>query len=153
MEPLQQLMELEAIRRLKARYFRLFDTKDWQNWAQVFTPDASLQFDLAVSTRGRDGEPAPALVGRDAIIAYVSRASADDETVHHGHTPEIDFVGENEARGIWAMEDIVDRGDHVIHGFGHYHETYLKQDGEWRIASVHLTRTRLSQTFRGRVAV
>ncbi|PRC48766.1 DUF4440 domain-containing protein, partial [Mycobacterium sp. ITM-2017-0098] len=31
--------ELEAIRALKARYFRLMDTKDWRAWRQVFADD------------------------------------------------------------------------------------------------------------------
>jgi hypothetical protein len=28
-----------------------------------------------------------------------------------------------------------------LHGAGHYHETYEKQDGSWRINGLHLTRT------------
>jgi hypothetical protein len=31
--------DLEAIRRLKARYFRTMDTKDWVGMRQVFTDD------------------------------------------------------------------------------------------------------------------
>jgi hypothetical protein len=32
-----------------------------------------------------------------------------------------------------------------MHGFGHYHETYEKADGQWRITSSTLTR--LSMDF------
>ncbi|MGB6766333.1 MAG: DUF4440 domain-containing protein, partial [Mycobacterium sp.] len=28
-----------------------------------------------------------------------------------------------------------------LHGAGHYRETYEKQDGTWRIKTLHLTRT------------
>ena len=31
--------EIEAIRRLKARYFRTMDTKDWDGMRQVFADD------------------------------------------------------------------------------------------------------------------
>ena len=31
--------DLEAIKRLKARYFRTMDTKDWAGMRQVFTED------------------------------------------------------------------------------------------------------------------
>lgn len=31
----------------------------------------------------------------------------------------------------------------TLHGAGHYHETYAKVDGEWKIQSLHLTRTRM----------
>ena len=33
------LVEIEAIRQLKARYFRLLDTKQWDAWLEVFTED------------------------------------------------------------------------------------------------------------------
>jgi len=152
MDHAQQWLELEAIKQLKARYFRCMDTKDWDGWREVFTEDASLEFDLAVSTLGRPGQPAPKLVGRDAILAYVSRAFATNQTVHHGHMPELELLSETRARGVWAMEDIVDDGDRVVHGYGHYHETYRKVGDAWRIASVHLTRIRLSHLFRDRMA-
>ena len=105
MDHAQQCLELESIKQLKARYFRCMDTKDWEGWRRVFTDDASIEFDLAVSTLGRPGEPAPKLVGREAILAYVSQAFATNQTVHHGHTPEIELLSETRARGIWAMED------------------------------------------------
>jgi 3-phenylpropionate/cinnamic acid dioxygenase small subunit len=37
------LEEIEAIKRLKARYFRLMDTKQWDQWGDVFTEDAHLR--------------------------------------------------------------------------------------------------------------
>ena len=145
MDPAKQLLELEAIKRLKARYFRCLDNKDWEGWAKVFTEDATLEFDLAVSTLGRPGMPAPKLVGREVLVKEVSRLLAVSETVHHGHMPEIELLSDSQARGIWAMQDIVDYGHNVLHGYGHYHETYAKKDGEWRISSSHLTRIRVQQ--------
>ena len=47
------------------------------------------------------------------------------------------------ARGIWALEDVVRLAPGVnLRGYGHYHETYEKIDGQWRIASSKLTRLR-----------
>ena len=153
MDAYRHLVELEAIKRLKARYFRCLDTKDWEGWLGVFTEDATLAFDLAVSSGGGDGATAPKLQGKKAIADFVVRNLTKAQTVHQGHCPEIDFLSETEARGIWAMEDIVDHGDNVVHGFGHYHETYRKVGGDWRIASVHLTRIRLSKTTKDRMAL
>ncbi|NKR95383.1 hypothetical protein GS483_24965 [Rhodococcus hoagii] len=34
--------DIEAIRALKARYFRLMDTKDWDGLAAVFTDDVTI---------------------------------------------------------------------------------------------------------------
>ena len=39
-----QLADIEEIKKLKARYFRLMDTKRWKEWANVFTDDARLQW-------------------------------------------------------------------------------------------------------------
>lgn len=144
MDPLQELVELEALRRLKARYFYYMDTKDWDNWLALFLPDASLHWDLAVSTRGADGKTT-GHVGIENITQHVVWENLDKtSSVHQGHTPILELISETEARGIWAMEDLV-VGPHrpTTHGFGHYHETYRKVDGEWRIATLHLTRLRL----------
>jgi len=37
---MRALEEIEAIKQLEARYFRLMDTKQWEAWADVFTEDA-----------------------------------------------------------------------------------------------------------------
>ena len=33
------LVEIEAIKQLKARYFRFLDTKQWDAWKEIFTED------------------------------------------------------------------------------------------------------------------
>jgi hypothetical protein len=138
---LEELESIEAIRRLKARYFRLADTQQWEAWREVFTPDAEISIDREVAAPGR---PAMQQVfdGRDAFVDYVSARLSEGMSVHHGHMPEIDLLSSTEARGIWAMEDIVVRPGVNTHGHGHYHETYRRDDGEWRIATMRLTRLR-----------
>src|SRR5271155_126242 len=49
-----QVDDVEAIKILKGRYFRFMDTKDWTAWGGLFTADATLDADTAVSTRGAD---------------------------------------------------------------------------------------------------
>ena len=131
------LDEIEAIKRLKARYFRLMDTKQWEAWADVFTEDAI----VAASPR-----PDETYHGRDDIVRSVSRALREATTVHHGHMPEIELTGADTATGIWAMYDFVDMPQLVLHGWGHYHEEYAKQNGAWRIRRLRLTRLRLDIT-------
>jgi len=134
----ERAWEIEQIRRLKARYFRLMDTKQWDEWADVFTADAELRFGPG---------PDEVLAGRDAIVAGVSRVLGDGITVHHGHTPEIDLVGPVEASGIWAMADDVTLPGLRLRGAGHYHDRYRKDDdGAWRIRSTELVRLRRDLT-------
>lgn len=136
--------ELEAIRALKARYFRLMDTKAWDSWRNVFADNVVGVFDNAVSTNGVDGQPGPTWEGVDELVSSIRAAIEECTTVHHGHTPEIALTSPTTATGIWAMADIVVfPNGHTLHGAGHYHETYVKADGVWRIQSLHLTRTRM----------
>ena len=132
----EQLVEVERIKQLKARYFRMMDTKQWPEFARVFTEDARLQW-------GPEDEHV--FVGRDAIVKGVSSVLREATTCHHGHMPEIELADASdasEARGIWAMYDYVESPKFVLHGYGHYEETYRKVDGEWRIHRLKLTRLR-----------
>jgi len=124
--------EIEAIRRLKARYFRLMDTKDWAGMREVFTDD------VVIDTAEAGGQVAR---GADEFMAFLREALGDAVTVHQGHMPEIDLTSETTATGIWALNDIIIWSSGMrLDGYGHYHETYEKSDGEWRIKSSKLTR-------------
>jgi hypothetical protein len=133
------LDEIEAIKQLKARYFRMMDTKQWQQFGEVFTEDATLS---------ASPDPNETFHGRADIVRRVSAALREATTVHHGHMPEIELTGADTAKGIWAMYDFVDLPQLVLHGWGHYHEEYVKQGGAWRIRHSRLTRLRLDITPR-----
>ena len=126
---------IEAIRQLKAQYFRLMDTKDWAAFRELFTTDVRID----VSADG-----AGVFEGLDAFLAMLLPALDNVVTVHHGHMPEITFLDSDTATGIWAMEDQLwwPEGQPIryLHGFGHYHETYVRTSEGWRISSLRLTR-------------
>ena len=131
--------DIEDIKRLKARYFRCMDQKDWDAWAQVFATDAVMEIP----------EVDRVLNGREAIVGFVSKVLASARTVHQGHMPEIELTGADAATGIWAMFDYVelpasDSGERSgFQGYGHYTEEYVREDGAWRIARTRLTRLRV----------
>ena len=140
LDPTQVLLDAEAIKRLKARYFRLMDEKRWEEWAEVFAEDVVVALP--------DDLPGAAPVrGRVAVVATVSQALAEARTVHHGHMPEIELLSATTARGTWAMHDVVeirlpDGTTRGFRGFGHYFEEYSKDGEHWRIASLELRRLR-----------
>lgn len=127
--------DLESIRQLKARYFRFMDTKDWEGLSRVFTED--VRIDMV-------NEGGAITTGLDDYLPFLVSQIGTATTVHHGHMPEISLVAPDEATGIWAMEDELwwPEGSPVsyVHGYGHYHETYAKNEGEWRIREMTLTR-------------
>jgi SnoaL-like domain len=127
--------DIEAIKQLKARYFRMMDTKDWDGFAAVFTDDVEID----VSDDGGD-----VMQGIAEFLPFLRAAIGDVTTVHHGHMPEIEITSPTTARGVWALEDQLWWPDGApirhMHGFGHYHETYEKTPSGWRIKSLTLTR-------------
>ena len=148
-DPLQELRIAEAVRLLKARYFRLLDTKDWNGLAQVFCANATFDLRAAATADPDDGSPEAAetkdfvLTGRDTIVATIRDSTGDRITVHHGHCHEVWVDSPIEAHGIIAMIDrITNRqtGACVLEGYGHYHETYRLEDGAWRIWHSRLSR-------------
>ncbi len=127
----EQLADLEAIKQLKARYFRTMDTKDWAGLAACFTDDLEADFREA---------PGMLAHGRDVYLDQLKPILQNATTVHHGHMPEIHFTGQAEATGTWAMDDIVLLPGMHLRGWGHYHERYRKEGGSWRISYIRLTR-------------
>lgn len=127
--------DVEAIKQLKARYFRTMDTKDWNAMRQVFCDDIVMDS----SASGGSVE-----TGGDHCIEFLKQVIGDVITVHHGHMPEIELTSATTAQGIWAMEDMLRwPNGSELHGFGHYTDTYEKQDGQWRIKTLKLSRLRM----------
>nr|WP_231377838.1 nuclear transport factor 2 family protein [Sphingobium sp. JAI105] len=135
------MVAIEEIKQLKARYFRCVDGKDWDGFRAVFAADAA--FDIS------NDRPGCILIGPDSIAEAASTPLTGCISIHHGHCPEIEVISETTATGIWAMEDMLRwdaqsaRPNRTLHGYGHYHETYVKQDGGWRIQSLKLVRLRV----------
>lgn len=138
------LVEIEAIKQLKARYCRLLDTKDWAAWRTLFADD------FLSDTSPAGGKK---IQGADEFVAFTRKSLRNQATVHQVHAPEIELTSPTTARGVWALEDVVRFGPGVnLRGYGHYHETYEKLDGQWRFTSSTLTRLR-EDVFNGLVAV
>ncbi|HTQ19019.1 nuclear transport factor 2 family protein [Mycobacterium sp.] len=144
-EPAQQLsvnddattlLAIESIKQLKARYCRYLDTKDWAAWRTIFTDD------FVSDTAEAGGK---LIVGADDFVAFTRKniGRRSQATAHQVHAPEIELTSATTARGVWALQDVVRFGAGVsLVGYGHYHETYEKTDGQWLIKSSKLTRLR-----------
>jgi uncharacterized protein (TIGR02246 family) len=102
--------DVEEIKKLKARYFRSLDSKDWDTYAGVFAEDCVVDLTRAGGARYE---------GREAFAAY-AQSLPFVQSVHHGHMPEIELTGEATATGVWALEDynIWEDGTQN-HGCGH----------------------------------
>lgn len=137
------LLALEAIRQLKARYCRFVDTKQWDRLAGLFLPDCRL---YGFGSVGDGGAP-------EAFVAGISRRLAKVISIHHVHNPEISLTGPETARGIWPMMDYLEFADgEAPHeapesrgfvGWGHYEEEYRRTADGWKFSFMRLTRMRM----------
>ncbi len=143
MDTLERLAAIEDIRNLKARYFRLMDTKQFDEFATLFTPDLKI-----ISPDGKLW-----LSGGAAFADSIRNSLQHSVSVHQGFMAEIEIIDAQNARGIWSMQDIIEWQDRhpregwkSLVGRGHYHETYRKTEGRWSIATLSLTRLRQDTT-------
>ncbi|MBW0017083.1 MAG: nuclear transport factor 2 family protein [Mycobacterium sp.] len=130
------LLEIEAIKQLKARYCRYLDTKRWDDWRNLFTDDF-------VSDTSQSG--GKLISGADEFVSFVrgTLGKPSQPTAHQVHAPEIELTSATTAAGVWALEDVVRLGPGVnLQGRGHYHETYVKAEDRWLIKTSTLTRLR-----------
>jgi hypothetical protein len=134
------LVLVNTISDRKAKYCRYVDTKRWDDLSELLVEKPRLRF----------YDPQGALLsGFDTTeewIATMKDYLDGAHTIHQVHNGEIEVVSDQEVRAIWSMEDYLilaagpDRPA-SMHGYGHYHETWILADGVWRIAAIELQRT------------
>ncbi|TEU03329.1 MAG: nuclear transport factor 2 family protein [Dehalococcoidia bacterium] len=128
------LGDIEAIKKLKAKYWRCIDKKLWDELEDCFVEDAVADYGKNLNFQGRK-----------AIIQFLKDNLGSDSviTVHQGHNPEIEITSDTTSRGIWALHDyLVFQPNITINGWGHYEDEYVKQNGEWKKKSIKETRLR-----------
>ena len=163
MDATERLEAIEAIKRLKAAYFRTMDMKDWDGFRDIFIEDCTIDTSEAFTPMDAAGQPIEAdrpapspnkdfiIRGIDTFIAQQHHYLDGMSTVHHGHMPEIEILSDTTARAIWAMFDTLRFAAGPIAeitAYGHYHETYEKIGGDWKIKTIRLTRLRVDTVAR-----
>jgi hypothetical protein len=159
-DPIEELLALQAIYRLQARYFRGIDLKRWDEWHDVFTEDCEFFIsDEDWAKLEREHHPvtqdplagAKVIRGREPFVALVQKIDRGAVSVHQGFMPDIEVLTASTARGTWSMSDYlewppIDGERQGLRGYGYYEEEYRKcDDGQWRIASWRLSRLRIDQ--------
>ncbi|MGH9026416.1 MAG: nuclear transport factor 2 family protein [Acidimicrobiia bacterium] len=131
----EDLIEIEAVKRLKYRYLRCLDQKRWDEIVDCFTPDA-----VADYSSGKYH-----FDGRDAIVGFLRDALGDTSalTSHRVHHPEIDLTSSTSAVGTFAMDDVVifQESNLTVRGAAFYTDEFVKQGRGWLISRIGYRRT------------
>ena len=134
MDALTELLEIERIKKLKAKYQRCVDCKLWDEIEECFTEDAVSEYSGGKYSFSSRADIIKFL--RDALHNRVI-------SFHQVHSPEIEIVSESEATGVWYLQDYVINLDDntTLIGAAFYYDRYRKVDGQWRIARIGYERT------------
>ena len=143
------LDEIEAIKQLKARYFRHMDTRNWDEWRKCFTADITASYDGPPRLGKRDDPTEVSCSGRDNLVAAVSGLLVEARSIHQGYRPEIELTSATTATAIWSMYDFIRSPKGTFQGWGHYHEEYVKEESGWKIKKIKLTRLHVEETWAG----
>jgi hypothetical protein len=141
-DTLQQLLDIEAIKQLKASYFRSMDAQDWDGFADLLTDDFEVIFAVPAeqfyppdATELPDGRMQ---ADRARLLAWMKVGAEHMTTVHHAHMPVIEITGADSATGSWSMTDYTrwmgETGPMWMRSYGSHDEDYRRgSDGRWRI--------------------
>jgi hypothetical protein len=132
---MQNLQHIEAIKQLKARYFRALDSKDWELMKSCLANNCTAKYDGGKYSFN----------GREHIVQFFSSYMGNPKLIfmHHGHHPEITLLNDTEASGIWYLQDIVINLENntTLRGAGFYHDRYQLENNHWKILETGYERT------------
>lgn len=124
---------IDAICRLKYRYWRACDAKDPMTFRECFIRSGA-HIDYGRLGAFDDVEPMA------QIFEQVARHQVDGEYVifdmHHGMHPDITLISETSATGRWTLSfrqvNLLDRTETLM--TGEYADEYVIEDGRWRMS-------------------
>lgn len=123
--------DITAISQLKYRYLRTLDTKQWDDFAACFVPEATGDYNGLV------------FADRSALVAYMRENLGEGLlTMHQVHHPEITVDGD-EASARWYLQDkvIVPAFSFLLEGAAFYDDRYVRTPDGWRVSHTGYRRT------------
>jgi len=136
MDAIQELVETEAIKKVKHQYAHSLDGKQLDALVALFTEDAVCEFGQTYgSWTGHDEIRAGYQVELDKVQGI------DYPFMHAIVTPVIDVLDETTARGKWSLIEMGTESTDIPNALrltGVYTDEYRKVDGRWLISRTHL---------------
>ena len=125
------MSDVDEICRLKYRYLRTLDSKQWEDFEACFVPEATGDYDGLVFD------------DRSALVDYMRTNMVEGMyTLHQAHHPEVEVDGDT-ATGRWYLQDrvIVPAYDFMLEGAAFYADRYVRTAEGWRVAHTGYRRT------------
>ncbi len=127
------LEDIYEIEKLKYRYLRFLDLRQWDDFTDCFVPDVTGDYAGLV------------FPSRDKLVDYMRKHMTDEMiSMHHCHHPEIEVDTEGgTATGTWYLEDkvIFEKYKLYIEGASIYSDRYVRTEAGWKISHTGYFRT------------
>lgn len=122
---LQNLLDIENIKRLKHRYLRCLDGKEWDEFTETLAPDVTAAYGKYVFD------------DREKLVRFMRKQMGREEmlTEHFSAHPEITVDGDT-AHAYWRLSDrvLIPTENVMLRGAAVYDDEYARDsDGAWRI--------------------
>lgn len=122
-ERLRRLEDRAELQDLVVRYFLACDDDDYAALSKTFAAKASF------SASGFVGGSS-----RDEIVAFLKADRQNmGRTIHTPNYTLLEFETDDRAKGLVGAHLELSRGGKSLYGAVRYRDTYVREDGEWRI--------------------
>jgi len=138
---IQHLEDIEAIKKLKARYFHACDQKQVDVIRECFVEGDCVIDYGAIGT----------FTDREGLIEVFSEKALGEEVIdmHHGQNPQISIMSDSVAVAVWDLffYQINTKTNSLTQLAGFYEDRFVKGDAGWRIQKTKfsVTSTLISQ--------
>ncbi len=126
---LNELRDIEGLKKLKARYCYLVDGRRWDELAQLWTEDATCDYGFFGCYNGKDE------IVNKFFVDLVSSVSSF--MVHIVHNPLIEVRGDS-ASGTWYLtaQTTIQPANQAVWVMGTYRDTFKRVGADWKISSI-----------------
>jgi bile-acid 7alpha-dehydratase len=133
------LEDIEAIKKIKAKYWYCLERRLWDELPDVFATDViDYAGDNIIGCQGK----------KDVVKHLVDLLDKGGVNLHRGHSPMIDITSDTTAIGKWDLYLYMEfdpQAKKGQEGWGSYEDEYVKEDGKWKIKSWKYKSARLEQ--------
>ena len=133
---LQALEDINAIKELKARYFRACDRKQPDTMRDCFVEKGALI----------EADGFPPFNDREGWVALFTELAVKNPNVmdmHHGQNPQITLTGPDTATALWDLNfcqvNVKERT--IVNLAGEYRDEYVRHNGRWWISAQRFRQT------------
>ncbi|MDD5095810.1 MAG: nuclear transport factor 2 family protein [Dehalococcoidia bacterium] len=130
---IERLEDIEAIKDLKRRYIFSIDMGRYDDAIDTFTEDAIIDYGVFGLYKGREAL-------RRYLVSDVTRQRSRP-SIHHLHSPLIEFTNDTLARGIWELQAMAQPTtvDKAYWMAGYFTDEYVKENGQWKQNKLEIT--------------